>query len=88
MVTAEEIERVAKLMRIEMDDHSEYIERVKKMLGYFDLLDKADVKSEEINFTIMPIENLRKDEFIPYDEKLIEKLKNYKGTHVRAPKMV
>ncbi|RDJ31008.1 MAG: aspartyl/glutamyl-tRNA amidotransferase subunit C [Crenarchaeota archaeon] len=88
MVTAEEIEKVAKLMRIEMDDHAEYIERVKKMLGYFDLLDKANVESEEIDFTIMPIENLRKDEFIPYDEKLIEKLKNYKGTYVRAPKMV
>lgn len=71
-----------------MDDHAEYIERVKKMLGYFDLLDKANVESEEIDFTIMPIENLRKDEFIPYDEKLIEKLKNYKGTYVRAPKMV
>ena len=88
MVTAEEIERVAKLMRIEMDDHSEYIERVKKMLGYFDLLDKANVESEDIDYRMIPIENLRKDEFIPYDEKLIEKLKNYKGKYVRAPKMI
>ena len=88
MVSAEEIEKVAKLMRIEMDDHSEYAERVKKMIGYFDLLDKANVESEEIDFTIMPVENLRKDEFVPYDEKLIERLKNYKGTYVRAPKMV
>ena len=52
------------------------------------MLDEANVESEEVNFTIMPIENLRKDEFIPYDKKLIEKLKNYKGTYVRAPKMV
>ena len=90
MVSKEEIEDIAKLMRIEIDDkdHDEHIERVKKMLDYFDLLDKANIESEELMVQELPITSLREDEYIPYSEKLITKLKNYKGTFVRAPKMV
>jgi len=51
MVTVEEIEHVSKLMKIEVDDHSEYVDKVKKMISYFDILDSAGVESEEI---VMP----------------------------------
>ena len=57
------------------------------MIDYFDVLDSAGVESEEITMQEIPITNLRKDKHIPFNEKLIEKLKNYKGTYVRAPKM-
>ncbi len=87
MVTQKEIQHVAKLMRIELIDPSIY-ERVDKMLGYFDILDSAGVESEEIIFKEMPITNLREDKYIPFDEKLIKKLNHYKGTYVRAPKMI
>ena len=87
MVSREEIEHVAKLMRIEIDDPTIY-ERVDKMIGYFDILDSAGVESEEISVQEIPITNLREDKYIPFDEKLIEKLNSYKGTYVRAPKMV
>ena len=87
MVSREEIEHVAKLMRIEIDDPTIY-ERVDKMIGYFDILDSAGVESEEISVREIPINNLREDKYIPFDEKLIEKLNSYKGTYVRAPKMV
>lgn len=87
MVSREEIEHVAKLMRIEIDDPTIY-ERVDKMIGYFDILDSAGVESEEISVREIPLANLRKDKYIPFDEKLIEKLNSYKGTYVRAPKMV
>ena len=87
MVTREEIEHIAKLMKIEIDDHTIY-ERVDKMLVYFDILDSADVESEEISVREIPITNLREDKYIPFNEKLIEKLNHYKGTYVRAPKMV
>ncbi|MBS3926467.1 MAG: hypothetical protein KGZ34_07265 [Nitrosarchaeum sp.] len=87
MVTQKEIQHVAKLMKIELIDPSIY-ERVDKMLGYFDILDSAGVESEEIIFREIPITNLREDKYIPYNEKLIEKLNHYKGTYVRAPKMV
>lgn len=88
MVTKEEIEHVAKLMRIEVDDHVVHIDRVQKMIEYFDILDKAGVESQELIVQEQNIENLRKDQHIPYNEKLIDKLKNYKGKYVRAPKMV
>ena len=87
MVTEEEIESVSKLMKIEINDHKEYIDKVQTMIGYFDILDSAGVESEEITMPEIDISNLREDEHIAFDEKLIEKLNHYKGTYVRAPKM-
>ena len=87
MVTVEEIEHVSKLMKIDVDDHSEYLDKVKKMISYFDILDSAGVESEEISMPEISIEELRKDEYIPFEDKLIEKMNHYKGTYVRAPKM-
>lgn len=88
MVSKEEIEHVAKLMRIEIDDHMVHIDRVQKMIAYFDILDKANVESEELVVMEQTIDSLRDDKFIPYDEKLIENLKNYKGAYIRAPKLI
>ncbi len=87
MVTEEEIEHVSKLMKIDIDDHKEYVDKVQAMIDYFDVLDSADVESEEISMQEIPLSNLREDKHIPFNEKLIEKLNNYKGTYVRAPKM-
>ena len=87
MVTEKEIEHVSKLMKINIDDHNEYVDKVQSMIDYFDVLDSADVESEEISMQEISISNLRDDKYIPYDEKLINRLNNYKGTYVRAPKM-
>ena len=87
MVTEEEIEKVSKLMRIDIDDHKEYVEKVHMMINFFDILDSAGVESEEISMSEIPLSKLRDDEHIPFDDKLIEKLNHYKGTYVRAPKM-
>ena len=87
MVTEEEIENVSKLMKIEINDHKEYIDKVQTMIDYFDILDSAGVESEEITMPEIDISNLREDKHIAFDEKLIEKLNHYKGTYVRAPKM-
>ena len=88
LVSKEEIEHVAKLMKIEIDDHVVHIDRVQKMIAYFDILDKANVESEELVVKKQTLDDLREDKHIPYDEKLIENLKNYKDSYVRAPKMV
>ena len=87
MVTEEEIEHVSKLMRIDIDDHKEYVEKVHNMINYFDILDSAGVESEEISMPVISISQLREDEHIPFNDKLLEKLNHYKGTYVRAPKM-
>jgi aspartyl-tRNA(Asn)/glutamyl-tRNA(Gln) amidotransferase subunit C len=88
MVSKEEIEKVAKLMRIELDDHTVHIDRVQKMIEYFDILDEAGVEKEELIVREKSISELREDKHIPFDKKLIDKLKKFKGTYVRAPKMV
>ena len=87
MVTEEEIEHVSKLMKIDIDDHKEYVDKVQTMIDYFDILDSADVESEEISMQEIQISDLREDKYVPFNEKLIDKLNNYKGTYVRAPKM-
>ena len=87
MVDEEEIIRVAKLMKIDLEDHTEHVCRVRKMLEYFDILDQIDLSSEEIVSQEKTIAELRKDEFIPNDKKLIESLKNFREHYVRAPKM-
>ena len=88
MVSKEEIEHVAKLMRIEIDDHIVHIDRVQKMIAYFDILDKANVESEDLIVKDQTVDNLREDTHIPYDDKLLKHLKNYKDSYIRAPKMV
>ena len=88
LVSAEEIEKVAKLMKIELSDHSEHVDRVQKMLAYFDILDKAGIEDQDITAQELTIDQLREDKHIEYPDKLIEKIHNYKGTYVRAPKMM
>ena len=87
MVTEEEIAHVAKLMKIELEDHTEHVKRVQKMLEYFDILDKANVESEEIIVQETDMDELRDDRYIQYDEKLLKFLKTYKEKYVKAPKL-
>ena len=87
MVSEDEIANVAKLMRIDIDDHSLHIKRVQKMLEYFDILDNADIESVELLVQETELENLRTDNYIQYDKNLIDFLKIYKEKYVRAPKM-
>lgn len=87
LVTKEDIEHVAKLMRIDIDNADEHFERIQKIMNYFDILDKADIESEEIPVQEVTISELREDKYVPFESKLITNLKNYRGTFVRAPKM-
>ena len=87
MVTEEEITHVAKLMKIDLEDHSAHIKRVQKMLEYFDILDNANVESEEITVQETELDKLRNDKHIPYDRNLLKFLKIYQGKYVKAPKL-
>jgi len=87
LVTEEEIAQVAKLMKIELDDHSEHMKRVQKMLEYFDILDSANVENEEIIVQETDLEKLRDDKYIPYDQKLLKFLKTYREKYIKAPKL-
>ena len=88
MVTEEEIEKVTKLMKIDVHDHKEYVEKVHAMIDYFGILDSSGVEDEEILIHEASLNDLRSDKHIPFEEQLIGKLKNYKGSYVKAPKMV
>ena len=87
LVIEEEIAHVAKLMKIDLEDHSTHIKRVQKMLEYFDILDRANVESEEITVQETDLDKLRDDKHIPYDKSLLKFLKSYKEKYVKAPKL-
>jgi len=87
LVTEEEIAQVAKLMKIEIKDHSEHVEKVQKMLQYFDILDEANVESEKLENPGIKLDKLRNDRYISYDKKLLKFLKIYKEKYVKAPKL-
>ena len=87
MVNEDEIANVAKLMKIDIEDHSVHIKRVQKMLEYFDILDKADIESVELLVQETDLEKLRTDDYIPYKKNIIDFLKTYKEKYVKAPKM-
>lgn len=88
MVKREEIAHAADLIKIDLRDHEKYIEQVEKILNYFEILDKASAESEAFVIQELSLDHLRDDKYVPYDEKLISQLKNYKGTFVKAPKMI
>ena len=88
MVKREEIVHAANLIKIDLEDHEKYIEQVEKILNYFDILDKASTESEAFVTQEISLDKLRDDKYVPYDEKLISQLKNYKGSFVKAPKMI
>ena len=87
LVIEEEIAHVAKLMKIDLEDHSAHIKRVQKMLEYFDILDKANVESEEIIVQETDLDKLRDDKYIPYDKNLLKFLKSYQEKYIKAPKL-
>lgn len=88
MVKREEIVHAANLIKIDLEDHEKYIEQVEKILNYFDILDKASTESEAFVTQEISLEKLRDDKYVSFDEKLISQLKNYKGSFVKAPKMI
>jgi len=87
LVNEEEISEVAKLMKIDLEDHSTHVKRVQKMLEYFDILDSVNVESEEITVQETDLDKLRDDKHIPYDKNLLKFLKSYQGKYVKAPKL-
>jgi len=87
LVNEKEISEVAKLMKIQLEDHSVHIKRVQKMLEYFSILDNANVESEEITVQETDLDKLRDDKHNPYDKNLLKFLKSYQGKYVKSPKL-
>jgi len=87
LVNEEEIAKVAKLMKIDPEDPTIEIKKVHQMLEYFDILDNANVESEEITPPETDLNKLRDDKHVPYDKDLLKFLKSYKEKYVKAPKL-
>ena len=64
LVNEEEIIQVAKLMKIELADYKVHIKKVQKMLEYFDILDEANIESEDLIVQETDVDKLRDDKHI------------------------
>ena len=87
MVTEKEIETVAKMMKIETDNHKEYVDKVHAMIDYFDILDSAGIESDELNMAEIPISSLREDKHVPFDGNLLKCVNHYRKHYIKAPKL-
>ena len=87
MIDKSEIIRISELMKINLEDHADHITRVQKMLEYFDILDSANVESEEIIVQEIDLNKLRNDKYDPYNKNLLKFLKSYQGKYIKAPKL-
>ena len=88
MVTHEEIQAITKMIKIDVQQYQEHVEKVESMIEYFNILDSANVEDEELIVNETTISQLRKDIHIPSaDNKLIQRLNHYKDNYIRAPKM-
>jgi len=88
MVDRKEIEHLSNLIKIEISDPQKYITQVEKILNYFELLDKVEIKTDDLLGQELTLDKLRDDKFVPFEDKLVESLKKTKENFVRAPKMV
>ena len=52
-----------------------------------DILDEANIESEDLIVQETDVDKLRDDKHIIYDKKLLKFLKNYQETYVNAPKL-
>ena len=88
MVKRQEIERLGDLIKIELKNPGKYVKQVEQIIDYFESLDKLEVSSDKILTQELTLDKLREDKYIPYDEKLVDKLKHTKENFVKAPKMI
>ena len=87
LVNEEEIIEVAKLMKIELADYNMHVKKVQKMLEYFDILDEANIESEDLIVQETDVDKLRDDKYDPYNKDLLKFLKSYQEKYVKAPKL-
>ena len=82
----DEIRSVAKMMKIDIQNHDEYIGKVESMLKYFDILDSAGVLDENITMREITVSCLRKDKHVASSQNLIQKLGNRNNeNYIKAP---
>ena len=76
MISKEEVQHIAKLARLELTEKE--VEKMQKdlseILGYFDLLNKAPKPAKILAGFGGKSENLRKDEVLPRDAGVAEKI--------------
>ena len=87
MITVDEIKRVAKLMRIELDDYDAHTVKIQKMIEYFDHLDSVNLADSFKCGLTVHINSLRKDVYEPTNFDILKSLKFGAGEHMRSPKL-
>ncbi|ABK76882.1 hypothetical protein CENSYa_0240 [Cenarchaeum symbiosum A] len=83
-VSIEEAERIARLMRIEVDDHEVHMDEAQKMIVYMEILDEA-AGAEEYSPRVVPHSELREDKAVPFEGAL--GCLRIRDGYVRSPRL-
>lgn len=87
MITGDEIKKIAKLMRIELDNYDEHTEKIQKMIEYFDHLDSIELPDTFERGLTVPLDSLRDDVIESEDSNVDLGLKFGGGEHMNSPKL-
>ncbi len=88
MVEKKEIEHLADLVKVDLNEPEKYIKQVEQILNYFNKLDHVEFHSDDTLGIQITKDDLRDDVNVPYQDSLIEHLKKDQNNFIRAPKMV
>lgn len=87
MITIDEIKKIAKLMKIDLEDYGEHVEKIQTMIGYFERLDTVELPDTFRRGLTVEIDSLRDDTPEPSGFDVGPGLKFRGGEHVRSPKL-
>ncbi len=88
-ISIDEVKHLAHLARISIDDDSinTYTKHMDKILEYFNILDKVELKDVKY-YTLKHIDEFRDDAVLPCKEDMLTVAKNIKDRFIKAPRIV
>ncbi len=88
-ISIDEVKHLAHLARISIDDDSinTYAEHMDKILEYFNILDRVELKDVKY-YTLKHMDEFRDDEVIECKEDVLAVAKNLKDRFIKAPRIV
>ena len=92
MITKEEIQKVAKLARIEInpDEESRLAETISAVLDYMNILNEVDIDGVETTNQVTGLENMVREDIAidcEYSEKLVNQFSKVKDDKLIVPKV-
>jgi len=90
MITIEEVKKIAKLARIDLNEKEEkmHAETISVVLDYMKILDEVDTTNIEATSQVTGLENIVRDDVVnecEYSDKLIKQMPDVEHDRLKVP---